>query len=64
MNLFTKQNRFTDIENKLMVTKGESMVRRGAINQEFGISTYILLYIKHVNNKDLLYSTGNYTRIF
>ena len=24
MNLFTKQNRLTDIENKIMVTKGES----------------------------------------
>ena len=62
MNLFTKQNRFTDIENKLMVTKGESMVRRGEINQEFGISTYILLYIKWITNKDLLYSTGKSTQ--
>ena len=30
MNLFTKQNRLTDIENKLVVTKGEG--RGGGIN--------------------------------
>ena len=29
-------------------------------NQGFGINRYTLLYIKQVNNKDLLYSTGNY----
>ena len=32
----------------------------GEINSEFGISRYKLLYIKQINNKDLLYSTGNY----
>ena len=32
----------------------------GGINQEFGINVYTLLYIKQINNKDLLYSTGNY----
>ena len=30
------------------------------INQEFGINRYTPLGIKWVNNKDLLYSTGNY----
>ena len=45
-------------ENKLMVTKGE---KEGGINQEFGINRYALLYIKQINNKDLLQSTGNYT---
>ena len=30
------------------------------IKLEFGINRYILLYIKEINNKDLLYSTGNY----
>ena len=34
----------TDIENKLMVTKGEKWWR--GINQEFGINIYTLLYIK------------------
>ena len=33
--------------------------RGGGINWEIGIDIYILLYIKEVNNKGLLYSTGN-----
>ena len=33
---------------------------RREINQESEINIYILLYIKQINNKDLLYSTGNY----
>ena len=32
----------------------------GGINWEFGINIYTLLYIKEINNKNLLYSTGNY----
>ena len=32
------------------------------INQELGINIYSLRYIKQVNSKDLLYSTGNYTQ--
>ena len=32
----------------------------GGINQGFRINRYILLYTKQINNKDLLYSTGNY----
>ena len=35
---------------------------QGGINQESGIHRYILLYIKQINNKDLLCSTGNYTQ--
>ena len=34
----------------------------GGINQEFGINIYTLLYIKQVINKDLPYSTGNFTQ--
>ena len=41
-NLFTKQ-RVTDIEKKLIFTKGE---RVGGMNQEFGMKIYTLLYIK------------------
>ena len=37
------RNRPTDIENKLVVTKGEA---GGGINLEFGINIYTLLYIK------------------
>ena len=32
---------------------GEGLVR------EFGMDRYILLYLKWITNKDLLYSTGN-----
>ena len=34
----------------------------GEKNQQFGINIYTLLYIKQISNKDLLYSTGNYTQ--
>ena len=34
-------------------------VKGGGIKWEIGIDIYILLYIKQINNKDLLYSTGN-----
>ena len=61
MNLFTKQKQtLTDMENKLMVNKGQAGVRGGGgINQEYRINRYTLPYIKQINNKDLLFSTGN-----
>ena len=34
----------------------------GGINWELGITVYILLYIKQVTIKDLLYSTEKYTQ--
>ena len=38
---------------------------RGAgINQEVGINVYTLLYITQITNKDLLFSSGNYTQHF
>ena len=46
--LIYETNRLTDFENKLMVTKGVG-----------GINIYTLLYIKQINNKVLLCSTGN-----
>ena len=55
------RNLLTDVENKLMVTKGESDRERG-LHWEIGIDIYILLYIKHITDKDLLYSTGNSTQ--
>ena len=51
------RNRLTDLESKLMVTRGEGC--RGGIDWEFGIDMYKLLYLKYITNKDLLYSTGN-----
>ena len=41
-----------------MVAKGEGA--GGAKCQEFGISRCKLLYTEWINNKVLLYSTGNY----
>ena len=46
----------TDTENRLVVTK-EGV--GGGMDWEFGISRCKLLYIGQVNNKVLLYSTGN-----
>ena len=46
-----------------MVTKG-NRGEGGEINQEFLINIYTLLYVKQVNNKDLLYNTRNYTQFF
>ena len=63
MNVFTKQKQ-THRHRKQ--TYGYQRRWRGGwggeINQEFGINIYTLLYIKWVNNKDLLYSTENYTQ--
>ena len=47
------RNRLTDIENKLIVTKGEM--------REYRIKSYKLLCIKQRSNKDISYSTGNYS---
>ena len=41
-----------------MVTQGE---RRGRDTLGIGINIYTFLYIKEIVNKDLLYSTENYT---
>ena len=51
------QNRFTDIEDRLVVAKGRD--GRG-IDCEFRVSRCKLLHIEWINNKVLLYSTGNY----
>ena len=46
-----------DIENRLVVAKGEAVGRR--MELEVGVSRCKLLYIEWMNNKFLLYSTGN-----
>ena len=55
-----------DRENKPVVTKRES---REGINQDLGIlivciNIYTLLYIKQMDNRDLLCSTRSYTQNF
>ena len=49
--LTQNKKRLTDLENKLMVARGEGIVR------EFGMDMYTLLYLKQITSKDLLYST-------
>jgi len=46
------------VENRLVIAKGEE--GRRDMDWEFGVSRYKLLYIGWINNKALLYSTGNY----
>ena len=49
--------RKTDLEIELMVTSG------GEIDWEFGW-TYILIYLKQITKKDLLYITDNSAQLF
>ena len=51
------QDRFTDFENKLMVARGKGSGEE--IVWQFQIEMYLLLYLKCITNKDLLYSTWN-----
>ena len=50
--------RLTDVENSLVVDKGKGS--GGGMDWEFGTSKCKLLHIEWINNKVLLYSTGNY----
>ena len=54
----TQMNLSTDIENRLVVATGEE--RWGKDGWEFGLNRCKLLHIGWINNKVLLYSTGNY----
>lgn len=58
MDLSTSRNRFTDIENRLVVTKGEG--GGSGMNGEFGVSRCKLLHLEWMVGEILLYSTGNY----
>ena len=59
MNLFTKQKQ-THRHRKQ--TYGNQRGKVGASSKELGNNIYTLLYIKYLINRDLLYSTGNYTQ--
>ena len=48
----------TNMENRLLVAKGEG--KRSGMDWEFGVSRCKLLHLEWINNKVLLYSTGNY----
>ena len=58
--LFMIAKMCTDRENRLVVAKGEG--DGGGKDWEFGISRCKLVYIGWINNKVLLYSTGNYIK--
>ena len=55
--LIYKTKRLTDLENELMVARGNKDGE--GIARKFGIAMYTLLYLKWITNKDLLYSTRN-----
>ena len=46
----------TDLENDIMVARGKGIVK------EIGVIMCTLLYLKWITNKDLLYSTWNFTQ--
>ena len=50
------RNRFTDLENKLMVTSRKGQAEE--IDWELGTDIYALL-LKQITNKELLYSIEN-----
>jgi len=57
MNLSVKRKQTTDIENRLVVAKGEGVEEE---DWELRISRCkLLLYTGWINSKILLYSTGN-----
>ena len=57
MNLIYETETDSQTENRLVVAKGE-----GGMDCEFRISRCKLLYREWINNKVLLYSTGNYSQ--
>ena len=57
MSLSRTQNNIRDIENRLVIAKAEGGGR--GKTWKFGISRCKLVYIEWINNKLLLYSTGN-----
>ena len=59
MNLFTKQKESHRCRKQTYGFQGGS---GGEINWEIGIDIYIVLYIKQITKRNLLYSTGNSTQ--
>ena len=58
MILSTKQKQIMDMESRLMAAGRSGGGSR--MHREFGVSGYKLLHLEWVNDKVLLYSTGNY----
>ena len=62
MDLFTEQKQTHRWRKQTYDYQRERGVKDklGRINEEFRINRYMLLCIKQINNKDLLYGTGDY----
>ena len=58
--IYETENVLTDIANWLFAVEGEVRWGRDGVEWEIGVSRCKLLYIEWINNKVLLYSTGNY----
>ena len=58
MNLSKKQKQTHRHREQTCGCQGEG--GGGGMDWEFGVNIYTPLYIKWINDKDLLYSTGNY----
>ena len=56
--LIYKTETDSDIENRLVVAKGVGAGR--GMDWEFGVSRCKLLHLEWIDNKVLMYSTGNY----
>ena len=54
--------RLTYIENRLVVATGDGVGGKMEWEVEVGVSRCKLLYMEWINNKVLLYSTGNYSQ--
>ena len=59
MNTFAKQKQ-THRHRKQTYGYQRGKSREGGINEEFEMNRHALLYVSQINNKDLLYNTGNY----
>ena len=62
MNLFTKQKQTHRCRERTCGCQGGG--GRGGMDWEFGVNRCKLLYREWINNKVLLYSTGNYIQYF
>ena len=58
MNLSTEK-KLIDLENRLVVAKGEGEGGGRGLDWEFGINRCKLLHLERISNEILLYSTGN-----
>ena len=61
MDLFIKQKQTHRLRKQTWLPRGKGP---GGTNYEFAINRYTLLYIKQINDKDILYSTRKYTEYF